>query len=138
MQELEKLLKHIKSESENECRQIALNANNECKRIREEYTKKEQEEYWNYVNEGAKEIQERAHKLSDLATEQAKKMLHATQQDMLDKVLALTARKLAALPTRQYNEILTKLGIEHGLKPEYLVEQFREDLTPSVTAALFD
>lgn len=138
MQELDKLLQHIKAESENECKTIALNSNNECKRIREEYSKKEQDEYWNYVNNGSKEIEKRTKQLADLAAEQAKKMVDETQQDMLDRVLSLTAKKLSALPSRTYNEILTKLGIEHGLKPEFLVEQFREDLTPSVTSALFD
>lgn len=138
MQELEKLLQHIKTESENECKAIALNANNDCQRIRAEYAKREQEEYWNYVNNGSKEIEKRTQQLADLAKEQADKMIHATQQEMLDRVLALTAKKLSALPTKSYNDILSKLGIEHGLKPEFLVEQFRDDLTPSVTSALFD
>lgn len=138
MQGLDKLLQHVKTESENECKQIALTANNDCQRIRAEYSKKEQEEYWAYVNKGSKEIEQRTKQLAELAQEQASKMIHEVEQEMLDRVLAITARKLSALPSQTYNDILTKLGIEQGLKPEFLVEQFREDLTPSVTAALFD
>jgi len=138
MQGFEKILQHIKVESEKECKAIAVNANNECNRIRSEYSKKEQDEYWGYVNKGSLEIEKRANQLTTLAADEAKKMVYATQQEMLDRVLSLTAKKLSALPSRKYNEILSKLGIEPGLKPEFLIEQFREDLTPSVTAALFD
>ncbi|MDR2589546.1 MAG: hypothetical protein LBC71_00930 [Oscillospiraceae bacterium] len=138
MQGLEKILQHIKEESENQCREIAIKANKECERIRTEYSKREQEEYWSYVNNGSKDIEQRIHSLTDLASDQARKMLRTTQEDMLDAVLAITARKLSALPSRTYNEILKKLDIEEGCKPEYLIEHFRDDLTPSVTAALFD
>jgi len=138
MQGFEKILEHIKSESENECREIAVNANMECERIRLEYSTKEQDAYWSAVNNGSREIGHRVNQLTNLAAAEAKKMVYATQQDMLDEVLSLTARKLSALPSRKYNELLKKLGIEQGCKPEYLVEHFREDLTPSVIAALFD
>jgi len=138
MQGFEKILEHIKAESENECRDVAVNANNECERIRHEYSTKEQEAYWAAVNKGSKEIEHRINQLTNLAAAEAKKKVYATQQDMLDEVLALTARKLSALPSRKYNELLKKLGIEQGCKPEYLVEHFREDLSPSVIAALFD
>jgi len=138
MQGFEKIIGHIQSESENECREIAVNANNECERIRSEYSSKEQEAYWAAVNKGSQEIEHWVNKLTSYAAAEAKKMVYATQQDMLDEVLALTARKLSALPSRKYNELLKKLGIEQGFKPEYLVEHFRDDLTPSVIAALFD
>ncbi|MCL2079717.1 MAG: V-type ATP synthase subunit E family protein [Oscillospiraceae bacterium] len=138
MQNLDKILLHIKTESENECKAIAMKANNDCRRLRSEYSKKEQDDYWNYVNTGTKEIDKRAGELAALAAEEAKKKVYAVQQYMIDRVLALAARKLSALPTRAYNDILEKFKIEPGLKPEFLVEHFREDLTPSVTRALFD
>jgi vacuolar-type H+-ATPase subunit E/Vma4 len=138
MQGFEKLIESIKLESERECNDIALKSVEQCDRIHEEYTKKEQDEYWQYVNTGSKEIEQRVKQLADLATEQAKKLAHSMQQEMLDEVLELTARKLSALPSRKYNELLKKLGIEAGCKPEYLVEHYRDDLAPSVISALFD
>jgi len=138
MQGFEKIIAHIKTESENECKEVAVDANRECERIRQEYKAKEQDAYWATVNNGSKEIEHRVNQLTNLAAAEAKKMVYATQQDMLDEVLALTARKLSALPSRKYNELLKKLGIEQGCKPEYLVEHFRDDLAPSVIAALFD
>ena len=138
MQGFEKIIEHVKTESEKECREVALKANEESARIQSVYSQKEQEVYWSCVNNGSKKIEKRVAELSSLAAEQAKKMVHDTEQDVLDEVLALTARKLSALPSRKYNELLNKLGIEQGCKPEYLVEQYREELAPTVIAALFN
>ena len=138
MQGFEKIIDHIKAESEKECKDIAVKANEEGARIRSVYSQKEQDAYWSCVNEGSKEIEKRVENLSNLAAEQARKMLHETQQDVLDDVLSLTAKKLSALPSRNYNELLKRLGIEQGCKPEYLVEQYRDELAPTVISALFD
>ena len=138
MHGFEKILEHIKTESEKECKEIAVKANEESVRIQSVYSQKEQDAYWACVKKGSEDIEKRVEQLSNLAAEQAKKMIHDTEQDMLDEVLALTAKKLSALPSRNYNELLTRLGIEQGCKPEYLVEHYREELTPTVIAALFD
>jgi len=138
MQGFEKILDHIKTESEKECKDVAIKANEENARIRSLYSQKEQDAYWSCVNEGTKEIEKRVKSLSSLAAQQAAKMIHETEQDVLDDVLALTAKKLSALPSRNYSELLNKLGIEPGCKPEYLVEQYRDELAPTVLAALFD
>jgi len=138
MQGFEKIVDHIKSESEKECKDIAVKANEESVRIQSLYSKKEQEAYWSSVNNGSKKIEKRVEELTELAASQAKKMVNDTQQDMLDEVLARTAGKLSALPSRKYNDLLKKLGIDEGCKPEYLVEQYRDELAPSVISALFD
>jgi len=138
MQGFEKIIEHIRNESERECKDIAVKANEESKRIQSVYSQQEQVAYWNCVNTGSKEIEKRFEELSDLAAAQAKKLLNQLEQDMLDEVLALTASKLSALPSRSYNELLNKLGIEQGCKPEYLVEHYRDELEPTVIAALFD
>ena len=138
MQGFEKIIDHIKVESERECKESALKANDESLRIRSVYSQKEQDAYWACVNKGSKDIEKRAESLSELAADQARKMLHETEQNMLDDVLSLTARKLSALPSRKYDELLNKLGIEQGCRPEYLVEHYREELAPTVIAALFD
>jgi len=138
VQGLDKIIEHIKAESEKECKDIALKANEESLRIRSEYSQKEQDAYWACVSEGSKEIEKRVESLSELAHDQAKKLLHNMEQDALDDVLALTAKKLSVLPSGSYNELLNRLGIEQGCKPEYLVEHYREELKSSVISALFD
>lgn len=138
MQSFDKILDYIKHESESECKEIALNATRECERIKSDFSKKEQDAYWNCVSQGAKEVEERVSQLSELAAQQARKMVEATEQDMLDEVLELTTRKLSSLPTRNYKELLKKLNIEEGCRPEYLVHQYRNELAPTVISALFD
>jgi len=138
MENFEKIVAFIKAQSEEECKGIAVKANEESERIRSEYSKQEQEAYWSYVNNASKEIEKRAEKLAAFASDEAKKKVLALEQDMLDEVLELTAYKLSALPTRKYNELLNKLGVERGCKPRYLVEQYREDLSETVIAALFN
>jgi len=138
MQDFEKIIEHIKVESEKECKEIAVKANDECTRIRNEFSQKEQDAYWAYVKEGSKEIEKRVEKLKNLALEQAEKLINDTQQNALDDVLALTARKLSSIPSRKYDELLKRLGVERGCRPEYLVEHYREELLQSVISALFD
>jgi len=138
MYNLNKIIEHIKKESENECKNIAVKANKEVARIRTLYLKKEQEAYNSRMKEGSIEIEKRVEELSNHANEQANKMVHATEQGVLDDVLDLAAKKLSALPKDEYNKVLKRLGIEEGCKPEYLVEIYREELAPSVISALFD
>jgi len=138
MQGFEKILDHIKQESEKECKDIAVKANEEGIRIQSTYSQREQDAYWGSVNDGSKKIEKRVEDLTNLAASQAQKMIEDTKQDVLDDVLALTAKKLATLPSHKFEEILDRLGVEQGCKPEYLVEQYRDELAPSVIAALFD
>jgi len=138
MQGFEKILEHIKSESEKECRDIAVEANKESARIIDLYSQNEQEAYWNCVKSGSLEIEKRAAMLTSLAEDQSGKLIDKVKQDALDDVLTLAAKKLSALPSKNYNQLLKKLGVEQGCKPEYLVEQYRDELAPSVISALFD
>jgi len=138
MHGLDKILEHIRVESERECKEIAVKANSENKRLSSSYSKKEQEAYSAYIEKGKNEIKKRVLQLSNLADEQASKLIYSAEQSVLDDVLALTANKLSTLPVKEYNDLLTRLGVEEGCKPEYLVEQYREELTPSVISALFD
>jgi vacuolar-type H+-ATPase subunit E/Vma4 len=138
VQNFDKILEFIKHESEAECKEIAINATRECERVTAEYAQKEKEAYTNQMKQGIKEIEERVAKLSDLASEQAKKKIEATTNDMLEEVLEITSKKLTALPAQEYEDLLKKLGVEEGCRPEHLVHQYREELAPTVISALFD
>ncbi|MCL2425632.1 MAG: V-type ATP synthase subunit E family protein [Oscillospiraceae bacterium] len=137
MQGLEKILEHIKIESERECKEIAIKANSENKKYISQYSQKEKATYSSHMEKGKKEIENRVEQLSNLADEQSKKLIYSAEQSVLDDVLALTAKKLSALPANEYSNLLKRLGVEEGCKPEYLVEQYRDELTPSVISALF-
>ena len=137
MENFEKILEHIKSQSESECKDIAVKANEESDRIRTKYSQREQDAYEAAVNKGSKDIDKRVEKLAMLASGEANKKVHALEQDMLDEVLGMTAYKLSALPTDQYEKLLNKLGVDISCPPEYLVEQYRDELETTVINALF-
>jgi len=138
MNELIKVIDHIRSESDAKCNEIARDAENECARIRTEYSLTEQEEYWNFINSGTKETEQRLEQLSSLAALEAQKLLLATQQEMLDEVFALSAKILLELPENDYKALLKRLGLDAGCSTENLVEQYRDNLSKSVISALFD
>jgi vacuolar-type H+-ATPase subunit E/Vma4 len=138
MNGLVKVIDHIRSESEAQCKEIIRNATEECARIRAEYSQKEQDEYWKYVNNGTKEVEERIEQLSSLANLEAHKMLNATHQEMLDEVFALAAKKLRELPERDYKAVLKRLKLNADCSAEDLVALYKEKMTKNILSALFD
>jgi len=135
---IEKIIELIRTESEVECKDIAVKANKENTRLSTIYSQKEKDTYTSYVSEGTYEINKRVEQLTKLANEQAKKMVHTAEQGVLDDVLEMAAKKLSALPAQKYSAVLERLGLEPECTPEQLVEQYRDDLAPSVISALFD
>ena len=138
MDRIDKIIDHIKSESIAECGEIARNAAEECERIREEYSRTEQAEYWKSINIGSKETEQRLSKLSSLADEEANKLISATRQEMLDEAFALAAKKLLELPNSSYQKLLDGLGLESGHSAEDVVARYKDVLSRQVLSALFD
>ena len=108
MNGIEKILAHIMTESEEECAAIESAASEECERIRAEYAKSEQDEYWKLVNEGAKEAERRLERLNSLAALESKKQVLMTQQEMLSEAFSQAAKKLLELPESEYIAFLAK------------------------------
>ena len=108
MNGIEKILTHIKSESDAECEAIAATAAKECERIRAEYSKMEQDEYWKLVNTGAKEAERRLERLGSLAVLESKKHVLMTQQEMVTEAFEHAAKALIGLPENDYVRFLAK------------------------------
>ena len=134
---IDKIISHIKAEADLENAEIIQNAVDECNRIRAEFAKTEQDEYWKYLAAGAKETEQMLEQLNGLAAQEAKKQLLATQQEMVDAAFALAAEKLRELPERKFREILKKHKLAAGSSTEALVAHFKEDLSPTVFQSLF-
>ena len=115
MNGIEKILEHISSESASECAAIANDAAEECERVRAEYAKAEQDQYWAMVNDGTKEAERRLERLTSLAALESKKHVLATQQDMIVAAFELAAKKLVELPQAEYIEFLAKLACSASL-----------------------
>ena len=108
MNGIDKILAHIKSESDAECEAIERAAVEQCERIRSEYTKMEQDEYWKLVNAGTKEAERRLERLNSLAALESKKHVLMTQQEMVSEAFELAASIILKLPEREYVEFLAR------------------------------
>ena len=138
MNGLVKIIEHIRSESDAECQEIARAAEEQRSRIRADYSRMEQEEYWKSINTGTKETELRLEQLRSLAALEAKKQLQSAQQEMLDKAFKLAADKLELLPKGEYESILARLVQEAGCSAPDLVELYKDRLSKNVMSALFD
>ena len=108
MNGIEKILAHIKSESDAECEAINVSAAEECDRIRDEYTKTGQDEYRKLVDAGTKEAERRLERLNNLAVLESKKHVLMTQQEMVAEAFENAAKILLDLPDSEYIDFLAK------------------------------
>ena len=138
MNGIENVIARIKAESAAECEDIAQKSVEDCERIRAEYAQAEQDEYWKYLGAGAKDTEKRLEQLNDLAAQESKKQVLVTQQEMVEAAFALAAEKLRKLPGDEYQAILLRLNMKADASPSALLAKYKEKLSPSVLAALFD
>ena len=129
MNGIEKILEHISSESAVECGAIAQSASEECERIRQEYAKAEQDQYWELINSGTKEAERRLERMNSLAALESKKHVLATQQEMIVAAFDLAAKKLLELPEPEYVEFLAKLACSASLSGTETIILSPADLT---------
>ena len=138
MNNLNKILNYIEKQSQQECEDIAENAVIECDTIRDQYAQKEQDEYWKFLGKATSDTEQRLIQLGELAKKEAQKKIDSTRQEMADVAFAQAAEKIAALPEKEYKQILKRLNLKPNLTSETLVKRYKELLQPSVEAILFD
>lgn len=138
MNGIDGMVSRIRADSEARCDEIARKAAEECESIRIDYAQTEQDEYWRFLSASAKEMEQRMEQLNDLASQESKKQIHATQQELLDAAFDLAVEKLLELPGEKYLEILAGLNIESDCTASDLVGRSKERLSPLVMEALFD
>jgi len=135
---LDKIIGHIKAMAKAECDEISRDTAAQCARIRTDYARMEQDEYWKAINAGSKETEHRREQLKSLTEMEAKKMLLSTQQEMVDEAFALAATKLSELPKREYSKLCARLSMDPGCDAASVVERYRTELSLKIVSALFD
>lgn len=138
MNGIENIIERISAQSAAECDEIAQNALEECERVRADYAKMEQDEYWKRLAAGAKEAEQRLEQLNNLADQESKKQVLLTQREMADAAFDLAARKLLELPAGEYSALLESLGIDGDCDAYALVARYKEELMPDVMVSLFN
>ena len=138
MDNLEKVIEHIREEARAECEEISRRADEECRRIRAEYANLEQEEYWKNINTGTKDVEHRHEQLKNLAAMESKKKLISTRQEMVDRAFSLAEKKLLELPERDYAKLQKRLGMAAKSSHKDIIEKYRSELSPLIVTTLFD
>ena len=105
---IEKILAHIKSQSDAECGEIRRASDEECERIRSEYANAERDDYRKLINEGTQNADRRLERLNSLAVLESKKQVLATQQEMVSAAFEHAAKKLLELPDNVYSAFLAR------------------------------
>ena len=138
MNELDKVIKHIRVNANEECEDIARKAVVECDDIRSRYAKKEQDEYWKFLGKATSEAEQRLIQLGELANKEAQKKLNSTRKEMCDIAFNLAAQKLASLEEDEFKQLLNRLNLKANFTPEAVVARYKELLLPSVENILFE
>ena len=138
MNDINKIIEHIVSESDAQCADIERIVTDECRTIKEQYSRIEQEEYWKFIDAGSKEAEQRVIKLKNLAEAEAEKQIQATREEMINAAFLLAVRKLEQLPRDEYASLLSRLKLEPGFSAAEIIARYRNLLTPSVKSTLFD
>ena len=138
MNELEKVIKYIRVNSNDECEDIARKAVVECDDIRSRYSKKEQDEYWKFLSKATNEAEQRLIQLGELANKEAQKKLSSTRKEMADVAFNLAAKKLSSLPSDEFQSLLKRLNLKSNFTPEAVVARYKELLLPAVENILFE
>ena len=125
---IEKILAHIQSESDNECKAIEDSAAEENKRILAESKKAEQDEYRDLIDTGTKEAEQRIERLNSLAVLESKKRVLMTQQEMVAEAFNHAAKTILGLPEREYIQFLVKLACSASLTGSETVILSQSDL----------
>ena len=115
MNGIEKILAHIKSESDAECAAIERDAADECERIRSEYARAEKADYGKLMVNGNIDAERRLERLNSLAALESKKQVLSTQQEMLAGAFEYAAKKLYELPQGEYVEFLARQACSASL-----------------------
>ena len=138
MNGLENVVEYIRADTSDICSKIAQKSSEECDRIKADYLKREQSEYWEAINTGTKGAEIRLESLSNLANAEANKQITAMQNEMLTQAFSVAAMKLNELSDENYDLLLKKLGAPSGTDSNELVAQFKERLTNEVLNTLFN
>lgn len=106
---IEKITGRIESDARAEAAQITADANARCAEIKADFEKKAQDAYWEKLQTGVKDCEDRVERLGRLAGMEAKKSTLGLKQSMVSAAFDRAVEKLCSLPTEEYISAMAKL-----------------------------
>ncbi|MBP8639585.1 MAG: V-type ATP synthase subunit E [Oscillospiraceae bacterium] len=108
MDGINKITERIAAETREEIAAMQTETAEKCRGIKEAYNTTAQDEYWNLIRLGTKEVESQVSRLQSTANMEAKKSVLAMKQEAVAHVFEETVTKLCSLPDEQYIEFLSQ------------------------------
>ena len=108
MNGIEKITARIEADAQEEVRKIREASEARCAEIRAENERKAEAAYWKIIQDGAKEIEDRASRTDRTARLEARKIVLAMKQQMVSRAFDLARSKIVDLPEQDYVGFLAK------------------------------
>lgn len=112
MNGIDKITGRINADADAEIAAILQEAEQQASEIRDSYTQVAEVEYAQTVERGKKDAAERVERLGGVAQLEAKKLLLATRQELLDEAFQNALAQLQAMPEDEYVALLAKLTVD--------------------------
>ena len=106
MNGIEQITERIKADIKAEAEALLEKARNQAQDIQADFDKRQQEAYWQKLNEGTKAAEIRVERITSMAELEAKKQLLAQKQELVSRAFDQALKKLAGLPEEQYVSML--------------------------------
>ncbi|MCL2201481.1 MAG: hypothetical protein FWB75_05900 [Oscillospiraceae bacterium] len=137
MNGLDNVIEYIRENTSEVCAQVAQKTSERCEKVKADYSRREQDEYWKIINHGTKSAEMRVESLSKLASTEANKQISSMQAQMLSQAFAIAEMKLNELPADEYALVLEKHNMPPDLSSHDFLELKRESLNKEVLSVLF-
>ena len=138
MDGINKITERIAAETRDEIAVMQAETAEKCRSIKEAYNNTAQEEYWNLIRLGTKEVESQVSRLSSTANMEAKKSVLAMKQEAVAHVFEETVSRLCSMPEEQYVDFLAKqaaLAANTGLEEIVFNAKDKASCSKAVTKA---
>lgn len=138
MDGINKITERIAAETRDEIAVMQAETAEKCRSIKEAYNNTAQEEYWNLIRLGTKEVESQVSRLSSTANMEAKKSVLAMKQEAVAHVFEETVSRLCSMPEEQYVDFLAKqaaLAANTGLEEIVFNAKDKAGCSKAVTKA---
>ncbi len=109
---IENITGRIQADADAEIAQIRQDAASQVEQIEANYEKRARQEAEGILAKGERMAEERGKRLVSAAQMEAKKMILAAKQEVLDEAFVLALQKLVKLPESEYVDLLAKLIVK--------------------------
>jgi len=138
MDGINKITERIAAETREEIAALQSETAEKCRGIKDAYNNTAQEEYWNLIRKGTKEVEIQVSRLTSTAAMEAKKSVLAMKQETIARVFEETVSRLCTMPEERYVDFLAKqaaLAASTGLEEIVFSAKDKAGCAKAVTKA---